>query len=642
MHYLSVAAMTLVATFVAPVAAASRCGPGRGVCPGRKCCSARGFCAITVKHCGVGCQTPFGYCFDHPDRQRRHKKPGSKLSSTRPTSKKPAAKKSTVKKSAAKKPAAKKSAAKKSAARRPATSLVAGPSANSRQTRRHVGPRCGPGFPMCANGGCCSSQNVCGLETDMCEAGCQSQYGECMPGPYRAIPKSVNHQSSRMRLRNRPCTNPSIRREFRELTQRQRADYIRAIRCLQTTPSTYNREYGSLSLFSDLMFTHYISFEFAHHTAMFLPWHRVFMQTFEDLMRDRCGYKGSMAYWDWSLDSQAPERSEVWSPNFMGGNGDPVTKCVTNGPFAGVRTQTHQCIRRDFVLSENMYSSYYPPSVIASTLMITSFLEFSYAIEQRIHNLLHYAVGGDMHDSTISSNDPIFFLHHTNIDRLYSKWQDMHPHQKYEYSGKRTKESTYSNARTTDHIRMWGMGPDHQVKDVLNTMGGGRMCYRYSNSVVLRPLHLRKRSPVPVGTSSDETVPIERSGIPVSGEGKVEVRVKRLKKGQILPTTDRKDQFHLRAPVTLPDGYYTKMKVGQKEMRNIHRTGKKIDQTICALNDLTDSGKYISPSALAMSQSSSFGYFPATNEEAKVRDDILTSAVETVQTRIGSIWTTDK
>ncbi|EGF75811.1 hypothetical protein BATDEDRAFT_93322 [Batrachochytrium dendrobatidis JAM81] len=46
MHYLSVAAMTLVATFVAPVAAASRCGPGRGVCPGRKCCSARGFVSI--------------------------------------------------------------------------------------------------------------------------------------------------------------------------------------------------------------------------------------------------------------------------------------------------------------------------------------------------------------------------------------------------------------------------------------------------------------------------------------------------------------------------------------------------------------------------------------------------------------------
>jgi tyrosinase len=33
------------------------------------------------------------------------------------------------------------------------------------------------------------------------------------------------------------CTNPVIRREWRSLTNRERADYVRAVNCLSTIPS---------------------------------------------------------------------------------------------------------------------------------------------------------------------------------------------------------------------------------------------------------------------------------------------------------------------------------------------------------------------------------------------------------------------
>ena len=40
-----------------------------------------------------------------------------------------------------------------------------------------------------------------------------------------------------------------------------------------------------------------------------------------------------------------------------------------------------------------------------------------------LHNIVHVFIGGDMGPGT-SPNDPIFFLHHCNVDRLWAKWQE--------------------------------------------------------------------------------------------------------------------------------------------------------------------------------------------------------------------------
>ena len=44
----------------------------------------------------------------------------------------------------------------------------------------------------------------------------------------------------------------------------------------------------------------------------------------------------------------------------------------------------------------------------------------------RLHNQVHVWVGASMVPST-SPNDPVFFLHHCNVDRLWAEWQDSHP-----------------------------------------------------------------------------------------------------------------------------------------------------------------------------------------------------------------------
>ncbi len=49
----------------------------------------------------------------------------------------------------------------------------------------------------------------------------------------------------------------------------------------------------------------------------------------------------------------------------------------------------------------------------------------------RLHNQVHVWVGGSMGPGT-SPNDPIFFLHHCNVDRLWAEWQRMHPSADYQ------------------------------------------------------------------------------------------------------------------------------------------------------------------------------------------------------------------
>jgi tyrosinase len=47
-----------------------------------------------------------------------------------------------------------------------------------------------------------------------------------------------------------------------------------------------------------------------------------------------------------------------------------------------------------------------------------------------LHNRVHVWVGGQM-ATGVSPNDPVFWLHHAFIDRLWTQWQERHPDSAY-------------------------------------------------------------------------------------------------------------------------------------------------------------------------------------------------------------------
>ncbi len=58
-----------------------------------------------------------------------------------------------------------------------------------------------------------------------------------------------------------------------------------------------------------------------------------------------------------------------------------------------------------------------------------TFGSFQRALEITMHNSVHRAVGGNM-VSAASPSDPLFWLHHANIDRIWTEWQKAHPGKK--------------------------------------------------------------------------------------------------------------------------------------------------------------------------------------------------------------------
>ncbi|KAK3110229.1 hypothetical protein LTR53_015693, partial [Teratosphaeriaceae sp. CCFEE 6253] len=170
-----------------------------------------------------------------------------------------------------------------------------------------------------------------------------------------ALAYHVLHTSPRAQERDNETEAPSdlpstaiecaSRREWRALSSDEQQDYIAAVLCLRSQPSTLLPN-STRTAYDDFPWIHsHVGF-YTHNSAPFLPWHRYFLHIYESTLRDQCGYKGSLVYWDWTLDSEAVERSPVFDPatgfGGDGGVGGEITvgrtgRCLVDGPFAGVR-----------------------------------------------------------------------------------------------------------------------------------------------------------------------------------------------------------------------------------------------------------------------------------------------------------------
>jgi Common central domain of tyrosinase len=66
------------------------------------------------------------------------------------------------------------------------------------------------------------------------------------------------------------------------------------------------------------------------------------------------------------------------------------------------------------------------PADVALVVQLGSFTTFQRTLEGAVHAGVHNAVGGNMATAS-SPADPLFWLHHANLDRLWARWQSTHP-----------------------------------------------------------------------------------------------------------------------------------------------------------------------------------------------------------------------
>lgn len=254
------------------------------------------------------------------------------------------------------------------------------------------------------------------------------------------------------------------------LTPAERAAFVAAVLALKAAPSLA----GTSSRYDDFVQEHVTSMTggnaWAHRRPAFLPWHREYLRRFE-LALQAINPSVTLPYWDWTVDN-APT-SQIWNADFMGGDGAGPNAIVATGPFAhagGNWTLTigpSAELRREFGLDVPALPT---PQQTADCLLQTpydtapwndsgSLATFRNRLEGwfgvgSIHNRVHRWVGGSMQPAS-SPNDPVFWLHHCNIDRLWAQWQRDNPGQPYHPQGSPGDTGPVGH-NLNDSMQPWG------------------------------------------------------------------------------------------------------------------------------------------------------------------------------------------
>jgi len=144
-----------------------------------------------------------------------------------------------------------------------------------------------------------------------------------------------------------------------------------------------------------------------HHTKFFWSWHRMYLYYFERIVRKYSGVYGwTLPYWNYSSATQRqlptvfrdatsslfvpnPDRPNVWN---TGAASLPPAHVDTSAGMAQV--------------------SFYPGG--------------SSSLESNPHDNVHIDIGGAsgwMGDIQAAAQDPVFYVHHANMDRLWNLWK---------------------------------------------------------------------------------------------------------------------------------------------------------------------------------------------------------------------------
>ncbi|HEY6780265.1 MAG TPA: tyrosinase family protein, partial [Thermoleophilaceae bacterium] len=169
-----------------------------------------------------------------------------------------------------------------------------------------------------------------------------------------------------------------------------------------------------------------------HHEPLFLPWHRGYLYFFELALQD-VDDQVTLPWWDWLNESDVPpaySEAEVGgAPNLLASM--PI-KPFSQAPQPDWPQQTDRSLGGNpgpgpapippplnaFQPQPNLNSEQW-------VMAAPSYAEVSRRLEA-LHDNVHVWVGETMSDPAWAAYDPLFWAHHTMVDRLWRIWQHHH------------------------------------------------------------------------------------------------------------------------------------------------------------------------------------------------------------------------
>lgn len=290
-------------------------------------------------------------------------------------------------------------------------------------------------------------------------------------------------------------TQTVVRKNVTELTGAEKAEFVSAIKKLKAAPAPDDPR---VSNWYDHFVAEHLSKlvcwntrqtnqgGYGHNGPDLLTWHRSFLLEFKKALSTVAGHPMALPYWDWTDPAST---AVVFADDFMGPPGDAADDyVVTKGPFRKgewsievkgfpstnpgqfddlVRatgkmpsmTELPPASEVQQALSRPVYDAAPWNPGADPDLSFREYLDGSIgatgqtcqdgmitvqgATGARLHATVHMYVGGQnaegqpgaLTDTATSPNDPIFWLHHTDIDRIAEAWWTTHDYQYLPKSG---------------------------------------------------------------------------------------------------------------------------------------------------------------------------------------------------------------
>lgn len=140
-----------------------------------------------------------------------------------------------------------------------------------------------------------------------------------------------------------------------------------------------------------------------HGTFYFLSWHRMYLYYFERIVRSKSGNANwALPFWDY-----APAGARFLPMPFRNPNNNTNALWTVNRG-AGWNAGTSS-------LGNSTVNS-------GPAMLQVPFGSFQNTLEGTPHDAVHISLSGWMGSVPTAAQDPIFYLHHANIDRLWNLW----------------------------------------------------------------------------------------------------------------------------------------------------------------------------------------------------------------------------
>jgi tyrosinase len=191
----------------------------------------------------------------------------------------------------------------------------------------------------------------------------------------------------------------------------------------------------------------------------FLPWHRRYILEFERMLiatdkslRPNAIDPLSLPYWNWA--DPFPDWLAGFLPEKQPEDGSPLPPRTEKAPPPKPTPSDIDYILKKFLAQKQWFNV--DDDYALFTFGLEGWGKRADGSSLPAHNHVHDWVGGIMSDTSFSPVDPVFWLHHAEVDRLWHLWQLNHAKGHPNLSGKSAKmdpwTETYEQLQSVEEL----------------------------------------------------------------------------------------------------------------------------------------------------------------------------------------------